>query len=435
MAKGGTLANIGQALAGYGSALSGNPMYLQNSLLLRQAQQQQAEQEAAKQREQMQGQAVRSMLMNTPLEGTGTPQAKAFQVNGRAVGQNIAAGPQLTGTNARGLMMQQALGPAFDNVFMGQKAQQLISQIFPQGFTGTLGPDQTAYMNGKKVAEGQPGPGRAASFVTLGNGRETKTFNASDPAQLADIGRLTGSGWTEVKTPSTSVNVNTAENKGQIAMTTGAVDGYNAAQKAARQAAARGQMLNMFEEGMKYFTPGALPDQRISAGKALAAIGIKTEGLAQGQLMQSLQKRIELANTPKGEGTITGPERELVRDANNILGSDPEGAAMLIEATRQLDRYDQAVFDAYKASARANGGVPNPLDVEDRIAQIGPALSPEVAARLMSVGADRAPLPAQPGSAQAATGAVDYNSLPVGSVIQDAQGFWEKTAQGWRPKK
>lgn len=80
----------------------------------------------------------------------GTPATKSFQVNGRTIGQDRPAeSASMSQPTQLGLLSKFAPG-----VVQSALAQQAISQIFPQGFTGTLGENQVAYQNGKQVAVG-----------------------------------------------------------------------------------------------------------------------------------------------------------------------------------------------------------------------------------------------------------------------------------------
>lgn len=142
--KGGLLSNLGQAVSGYASALSGNPLYLQNSLIMRQAQQQQAQQEQAQRQDQVANIATRSLMTGGSEM---TPERKMGMLN---------------------LMAPQAMRSAL--------AQQAISQIFPQGFTGTLGEGQVALQNGKIVAA-VPAK-KAESAFKVGHTRDIVRGNA-----------------------------------------------------------------------------------------------------------------------------------------------------------------------------------------------------------------------------------------------------------------
>lgn len=152
MAKGGAqwqdrLNALGTALSGYGSALTGNPMFLQSSLAMQQMQQQRREQEQQQRQSQAGDIALRSLIGG--MQAPGTPATKAYEVNGRTIGQNReAAGGMNPGTQL-GLLSKFAPGAVQSVV-----ASQVMQQLFPQGFTGTLGEGEVAFQNGKQVATG-----------------------------------------------------------------------------------------------------------------------------------------------------------------------------------------------------------------------------------------------------------------------------------------
>lgn len=104
--------------------------------------------EEAKRQAQVGNIALRAMLggMGAP----GTPATKSYEVNGRTIGQNREA---VSGAPAQatqlGLLSKFAPG-----VVQSALAQQAIQQLFPQGFSGTVGKNERAYQNGRVVAEG-----------------------------------------------------------------------------------------------------------------------------------------------------------------------------------------------------------------------------------------------------------------------------------------
>lgn len=195
--KGGTLANLGQALSGYGSALSGNPLYLQNSLIMRQAQEQQRQQEQQQRQDQVANIATRSLMTGGSEM---TPERKMGMLS---------------------LMAPQAMRSAL--------ASQAISQIFPQGFTGTVGQDQIAYQNGKVVAEGPksapkvdklPAEAELAKWLFGGNEAAAREYikNKDAPKQEGSWRTLTPAEAQQMNlNPSGSYQVN---EKGQIQVIT-----------------------------------------------------------------------------------------------------------------------------------------------------------------------------------------------------------------------
>lgn len=91
--------------------------------------------------------ALRSLIGG--MQAPGTPATKSYEVNGRTIGQNREASGGMNPATQIGLLNKFTGGPIQSAV-----ASQVIQQLFPQGFTGTVGQDQIAYQNGKVVAEG-----------------------------------------------------------------------------------------------------------------------------------------------------------------------------------------------------------------------------------------------------------------------------------------
>lgn len=131
----------------------------------------------------------------------------------------------------------------------------------------------------------------------------------------------------------------------------------------------------MFDKAMQGFDPGVGADIRQSALQALQELGFKNNA-PQAELMKSIQRRLEFANTPKGEGSITENERALIREATNLFGSTPDGARLLMNATRELNAYDRRVLQIMTESAKRKGGAPDPVEVAEALQQLPPPLSP-----------------------------------------------------------
>lgn len=172
--KGGTLANIGQALAGYGSALSGNPMFLQNALMMREIN----DQRMAAQ-EQRQNQAALASALPSMLDGSGTPATRSFEVNGKTYGKDSPGAPMLDRQNTISTLLRLG-GPNL----VSPLASQVMQQLFPQGFSGTLGEGEVAFENGRQVAAGPakaqdrklPEEVENAMFLTGGNETEAREY-------------------------------------------------------------------------------------------------------------------------------------------------------------------------------------------------------------------------------------------------------------------
>lgn len=165
--------------------------------------------------------------------------------------------------------------------------------------------------------------------------------------------------------------------------------------------------LQAFETAMQAFDPGVGADMRLKAKQALSELGFNTNAPA-GELMNAVQKRLELAmagSAMKGQGQITEGERVMLKDAVNLFGSTPDGARLIIAANRALNAYDKQVLSIYRESARANGGTPNPVDIDEKIAALAPPTQlPEmrqIIGRIQATQAQNQPGAAPPSAAPA----------------------------------
>jgi hypothetical protein len=236
-----------------------------------------------------------------------------------------------------------------------------------------------------------PGAAQKVDLITIkAPDGSTRSYNAS--TQQDEINRAIDAGAVEVKSPNSVVNVNnTPEGEGRKKMSVMGAEAYGAAQGVAREAKKIDADLDLFQAALPAFKPGIDANVRLRGSQALAAIGIPVSGTAQGELMQRIQRRVELANTPKGQGSITDNERGLIREANNLFGSTPDGAELSIQATRQVNAYDAKVAEIYRQNAARNGGVPNPIEVDNEIANLPPPLDPSLYNKLLGVVSQKEP--------------------------------------------
>lgn len=191
--------------------------------------------------------------------------------------------------------------------------------------------------------------------------------------------------------------------------------------------------IGMFERAMDTFNPGIDSELRLKGQQALSALGFKNNAPA-GEVMLSLQRQIELGNTPKGQGQITENERVLIREANNLIGSTPEGAKMLIAATRSANDYERKVGQIYIDSAKRNGGTPNPTEIAEGLQNLGPVLPPEIEMQLETLHqqsktakpADTAGTEQPPATGQSQTGQVaqPQTAPPMPGARQAPDGNW-----------
>lgn len=175
--------------------------------------------------------------------------------------------------------------------------------------------------------------------------------------------------------PATNISLS-ADKEGSELMAKKGVENFEIAQNASRDAGRRiagyGQML----EAMKGFTPGATAELRLQGGRLLKDLGITSgEGVPDAETFKAIQRRLELAATPKGQGQITENERVLIRETIPSLTTSPEGIVKTIQMLDRLDRYDQQVAQVYRENAKRNGGRPNYLEVTEEIAKLPPPLT------------------------------------------------------------
>lgn len=374
MAKGGAqwqdrLNALGTALSGYGSALSGNPMYLQNSLLLRQAQQQQAEREQQQRQDQTGNAAALSYLRSGMMEGT--PATKqmtmqgpagefypAFAGGNRTIGQNREATPVSTDP-----LRSLALFANGSTPLQSIAAKRAIDQLYPQGFTGTVGQDQIAYQNGKVVAEGPksvrapdklPAEAELAKWLFGGNETAAREYlkNKDAPKQEGSWRTLTPAEAQQMNlNPSGSYQVN---EKGQIqVITQPKQDAPTETQtKYATLATRMGDALSVADKVLKE-DPSAISSVLLSATEDLpmggAAIGRKWSNPNAQILRNSLTDAVDAAIT-MGTGAAYNQE-QLVAKRNSLLPQIGEPAKVKQEKFRKL----MVEYEAGKKAARAAG--------------------------------------------------------------------------------
>lgn len=175
--------------------------------------------------------------------------------------------------------------------------------------------------------------------------------------------------------PQTNVNVNT-EKTGQAELATENVKAYTGAQTAGRESQKRVAMYDAFEKAAQGFTPGATAEMRLTAKRYLKDAGlIRGEDVPDGEVMQMISRQLGIHAQPKGQGAVSNYERELFAKSLPNMTQSPEGLKLAIGISRSLEQYDQKVAQIYRESARANKGLPNYLDVQDKIAGLGSPLS------------------------------------------------------------
>lgn len=205
---------------------------------------------------------------------------------------------------------------------------------------------------------------------------------------------------------STNVNVNT-EKTGQAELAKTAVEEYKNAQASSRESQKRLAMYDAFEKAAQGFTPGATAEMRLTAKRYLKDAGlIKGEDVPDGEIQQMIGRQLAIHAQPKGQGAVSNYERQLYASALPSMIQSPEGLTQAIGINRKLEQFDQRVAEIWRNSARDNKGIPNYLDVQDKIAALGSPLGDgDMAAIQPSSGAPpAAAAPAAPAKAALAPG-------------------------------
>jgi hypothetical protein len=201
-----------------------------------------------------------------------------------------------------------------------------------------------------------------------------------------------------------------------------AVEGWEKANLAATDATKRVSAYGQIAKSMQGFTPGATAEVRLQAKALLKDLGIIGDiGVSDAEAFQKAARRLELAATPRGQGQITENERVLIRETVVSMKNSPEGIVKIIPMLERLDNYDIQVAKIFRDSAKANGGVPNYLDVSERIAALGPPMSDDEKSALMDLKEGNKPAAAGGGNAPASLKPGEVRQVRPGVTIQRVQ--------------
>lgn len=150
---------------------------------------------------------------------------------------------------------------------------------------------------------------------------------------------------------------------------------YGTYQKMAIDAGRKSQIYDEMEQALQGFDPGATADVRNKAKAIFSDItGLPTDGVADWQYFLGLQRRMELLQTPKGQGQITENERVLIRDTIASTNLTREALVKLLGMMRKLDSYDAKIAEALRDNAKEYGGAPDPVSGYEAIQKIAPPL-------------------------------------------------------------
>lgn len=300
-------------------------------------------------REQQVGNIQAGRLLGGADAEIGTPQTKSYQVNGRTIGQDNPSTVKPLFSTAKKLALFSQVPEGARPLVASQAglAQPNYVNVDNVGLVQTNAPGGP-----KKVIEvGQPQ--RTPNFVTLGNGRAAKSFDVSDPAQLATARQLAGTGWTEVKTPPASVNVNMPDAKGDVkymeemgklmAEDFGKIQAGGATSQQSLQKFDRlGGLLEGINTGAFKGTTTQLKSIAKSAGVDLDSLGVRDD-VAPAQAAKAIANEIALQlRNPSGgagmPGAMSDSDREFLMQMVPGLETTPEGNKLLVDYWRRVNR-------------------------------------------------------------------------------------------------
>lgn len=234
-----------------------------------------------------------------------------------------------------------------------------------------IGLVQTNAAGGPKTVIQAGQPQRAPNFVTLGNGRDTKSFDVSDPAQLATARQLAGTGWTEVKTPPASVNVNLPDAKGDVKYMEEmgklmAEDfakiqaGGSTSQQSLQKFDRLGGLLDGINTGAFKGTTTQLKSIAKSAGVDLDSLGVRDD-VAPAQAAKAIANEIALQlRNPFGgagmPGAMSDSDREFLMQMVPGLETTPEGNKLLVDYWRRVNQRGIDVARKAREYVKKNGG-------------------------------------------------------------------------------
>lgn len=224
----------------------------------------------------------------------------------------------------------------------------------------------------------------------------------------------------------TNVNVST-EKTGQAELAKTGVESYVAAQNAGRDAQKRVALYDAMEKAAQGFTPGASAEMRLTAKRYLKDAGlIKGEDVPDGEIMQIISRQLGIHAQPKGQGAVSNYERELFAKSLPNMTQSPEGLKMAIDISRKLELHDQKVAEIYRQSAReSKTGLPNYLEVQEKIVALGSPLSDNQMAAINGAPAAPAAKPVAQTQTQQFKEGMTATNPQTGQKLTFRNGKWQ----------
>lgn len=176
------------------------------------------------------------------------------------------------------------------------------------------------------------------------------------------------------------------EGQGQVKMIEAGIEQMKGAFQAEAAAQKRTQVFGQMAEAMRGVSPGATADLKRRAGAIWKdLVGVDLTGVPSAEMLQQATRKLQITAAPQGQGAVSNYERELFAQASPQLINTPEALAQMIQIGQRLDNYDRQVAQIHRDVARESGGLPNFIEAQQRIAALGPPLSPEETAALQSI--------------------------------------------------
>jgi hypothetical protein len=308
--------------------------------------------------------------------------------NGRPVAQNRIQVPQNAPTMppAAGGLPPNIGGivQAASNPWLGAGGQAIAGSILKQQLTPRdqwqqyQAPDGTMLQKNATTGEVKAaGTENQAIAETQFARKNWKELGFPDPASDAKDAKDFWQSYSSKRLGGPGVNVSlSTEKKGQEELASKAIGAYTDAQFAARESQKRVAVYDRMEKAAESFKPGATADIRLAGQRWLKDLGITAgENVPEGEVLKMLGQQLAIHAQPKGQGAVSNFERDMFAKSLPGLTQSPEGFRKAVGISRDLEKFDMNVAKIYRDSARQHGGVPNYLDVQDKIAALGSPLS------------------------------------------------------------
>lgn len=176
--------------------------------------------------------------------------------------------------------------------------------------------------------------------------------------------------------PGVNVSLST-EKKGGEELAQKGVQAYVDAQFAGRESQKRTAVYDRMDKAAEAFKPGASAEIRLGAQRWLKELGIaEGENVPEGEVLKMLGQQLAIHAQPKGQGAVSNFERDMFAKSLPNMTQSVEGFKKAVDISRSLEKFDMKVAEIYRESAKKNpNGIPNYLEVQEKIAGLGSPLS------------------------------------------------------------